>query len=300
MKTIFTFLFLAPFCLFAQQNSWFETGSLWVYNYGIMSEPEHYQATFGITQTIFADKLCFEMDIDNFPFLCSPVSPPYYFYESNDSIYFATEVDSTFRMVYNFNAVPGDTWIHTIPIEFNNSYQPLLVEVVAVNEVSIDGMIVNELILSYSNPFMPPPQLDFYTQEISVLEYIGATSGFFIPLGSIPACDNETDIKLQCFGSPSLIYTNPEFGSCFLSASAAPDPIELKFYPNPAREYLTIDIDFAGASTLKITQLDGKTVFIENINSGLANIELPALSAGMYVVEVSNAEVRHFGKLQIE
>lgn len=300
MKSFFTILFLLPFCLFAQENSWFEPNSTWTYNYGNISGPDHYQATFGITETTFAGKACAKMDMDNFPFMCFPVSSPYYFYESNDSIFFATGVDSTFQLAFDFNAQPGDSWTYNVPVEMTNSVENFQVNVLAVNEMDIDGNTVKELVLTYINLSLPPHSVEIYPEEISVLEFIGAIPGFFIPLGRISACDYETGLQIQCFESPTLQYTNPEFGSCILALPSANSPVKLKIYPNPARDYINIHSDISVNSILRIRQLDGKVVYTEMIDSKTERIKLPALSAGMYMVEVSTDEIKHYGKLQIE
>ena len=292
-------LILLELNVVAQEINWFEPGSNWTYNYGTLANAERFQTNFGIEQTIFAGVECGKIDTENFPFTCAPVSPPYYFYESNDSIFFATEVDSIFRMVFDFNAVQGDNWTHQVPIELDYSLQNFHVEVVAVNQLTIDGQPVKELVLSYTNISMPPVYVDIYPAEVSVLEYIGATTGFFVPLGQMGACDNETDIQLQCFNSTSLQYINPEFGSCFLSTLSATAPLKLKIYPNPAKEYIILDIEFEGNSSLKIKQIDGKAVFRKTIESGSGVIKLPTLSAGMYLVEIDNAENKYLGKLLI-
>ena len=299
MKAIFTLLFIAPFCLFAQENAWFEQNTTWTFNYGNLVGPERFQVSFGMEETTLANKACVLIETDNYPFACSPVAPPYYFYESNDSIFFATETEAVFRLAYDFNAAPGDTWEHVVPVEEFATSDTFDVEVLSVSDVDIDGSSVKKLMLAYTNTSQTP-HLEIYPSEISVLEYIGSTIGFFVPLGSGIACDNETDIKLQCFDAPLLDYTNPEFGTCFLSAPSAIEPVQLKIYPNPAKDNFTIDMDFSGTSDLKIMQLDGKLVYTETIQSGLKEIQLPALTSGMYIVEVKSTKIVYVGKLQIK
>lgn len=140
MKTFFTLLLLIPLTVFAQEFNWFEAGSSWTYNYGTFASPEHYQATFEISETVFAGEACAKMEPDNGnPFGCFPVEPPFYFYESNDSIFYATEADSTFLLAYNFNAVPGESWVFIVPFVEYNLSDTFNVMVQNVNSVMIDG-----------------------------------------------------------------------------------------------------------------------------------------------------------------
>jgi len=115
MKTLYfaIFLFISlPSIAPAQDLPWLEVGSEWTYQHGVVSGPEHFQVTYGITeQTTFAGQACAKMErISTLGLGCMALEAPYYFYVSNDSLYYATDDFEDFRLAVYFGAEPGDSW----------------------------------------------------------------------------------------------------------------------------------------------------------------------------------------------
>jgi hypothetical protein len=78
----------------------------------------------------------------------------------------------------------------------------------------------------------------------------------------------------------------------------------LKIYPNPAHDFVNINLNtqtpgFANISVLSIT---GTTVFASSMNctKGQNNYQLPTLSAGIYVVEIVQADMKQTVKLIVQ
>lgn len=298
MKAFFTLCLCAPLWVWGQDLTWFETGSSWIYNYQTVSGPEQFQAEFQISETVFAGKDCFKMEvIGDYPFLCTPFDAPIYLYASNDSVFLGMEVSGNFRLAYNFNAEVGDFWDYQLPIS-EVAVDFFRVHVIAVDNVMMDGNEVKEMVLTYQSMFTAP-HVEIFPEEIIVRQFLGSTNGFFLPLGHLLACDAETSIALQCFNSPSINYSNPEFGSCFLSTQTVNDPESILIYPNPASDYINIKMAINTESRIRIFQLDGKLVFNQSMNSGSERINLPKLSSGMYIVEISDVESRFFRKVLV-
>src|SRR5690554_389427 len=105
------FLLLISFIstgLFAQESIWFETGTSWRYQYQTFGFLDDITvgAEYVITeQTTLNGQHCAKMEAvgDNSnPLNCNANPAPYYFYESNDSIFFASDYDNTFRLAFDF------------------------------------------------------------------------------------------------------------------------------------------------------------------------------------------------------
>src|SRR6056297_2805571 len=98
--------------LHAQDAAWLEVGSEWTFQHGSFGGPEHFQVVYGITEeTTFAGRACVKMEkISNLGLGCMGLQPPFYFYVSNDSLYFANDELDEFRLAIDFGAVPGDSW----------------------------------------------------------------------------------------------------------------------------------------------------------------------------------------------
>jgi len=99
----------------AQTNDWFSTGTSWTYHYTVNQVFQTVDAitTFAITeQAVVNSQPCSKMEVADGgtnPFLCAPIPPPYYLYESNDSVFYASDYDNTFRLAYDFGAEVGDS-----------------------------------------------------------------------------------------------------------------------------------------------------------------------------------------------
>src|SRR5690554_711045 len=197
MKALFTLCLCAPLWVFSQETTWFESGSSFIYNYQTVASPDQYQAEFAMSEAVFADRDCVKMEaVGGYPFLCTPFDTPMYFYESNDSVFFAMEVDDNFRLAYNFNAEVGSGWEYALPVS-QSVIDYFNVEVIAVNTVIVDGHEVKEMVLKYQS-IAAERHVEIFPEEIRVREYLGAMNTFFIPLGHILACVAETSIALQC------------------------------------------------------------------------------------------------------
>ena len=146
MKALFTLCLCAPLWVFAQETTWFESGSSFIYNYQTVASPDQHQVAFEISETVFAGRDCVKMKVvGGYPFLCTPFDTPIYFYESNDSVFFAMEVDDSFRLAYNFNAEVGSGWEYALPVS-ESVIDYFNVEVMAVNTSMVDGNEVKGMV----------------------------------------------------------------------------------------------------------------------------------------------------------
>ncbi|MDF7814702.1 CotH kinase family protein [Hymenobacter sp. YC55] len=83
-----------------------------------------------------------------------------------------------------------------------------------------------------------------------------------------------------------------------LSAPTAKQEVELKLYPNPTSDYLTIESD-ALPYELSILDMRGKTVLKSNLKGAINKVDLRLIAKGMYVVTVKNSKAVQTKKLLI-
>ncbi|MCP3928010.1 MAG: T9SS type A sorting domain-containing protein [Bacteroidetes bacterium] len=67
---------------------------------------------------------------------------------------------------------------------------------------------------------------------------------------------------------------------------------QLKIYPNPANERLTIDWQGIGKATVEVIDLPGKKVMEFEISRGCRNLNITDLQKGIYFVRVNGVQVR--------
>jgi hypothetical protein len=77
-------------------------------------------------------------------------------------------------------------------------------------------------------------------------------------------------------------------------------PGSIDIFPNPARNYFTVDIKDAGKSFLIITNIAGKQVLQQSLKSGTQQVNITALQRGFYIVSITtNGQVKN-QKLLVE
>lgn len=303
-RFLFICIGIAAFCQVAngQNTEWFDTGTTWTYFYEFNppfpDQPNTANIDFAITgQTVLNGTECSKMEVpegeDN-PFVHLSVVAPYYFYESNDSVFYATDYDPTFRLAYDFNAEAGDSWLFHVPVEEFDVVDTFLVTVTDVSTTIIDGEELRVLNLTYDN--ISPVAHTYILQnpiDITVTERLGSPVLFFVPVGEsggeVSVSEGPFNIALQCYASETLNYINPDFESCVLSTNEQAQNSDLKVYPNPAETDLFVRIPTLQnrIDRLEIYDLHGRLVqdyaITRSSEDGMA-LNISSLQAGMYVV----------------
>ncbi len=301
---IFTLLFNTM--LHAQNLPWLEVGSEWTYQHGYYSGPEQFQLKFGITEeTLYLGKPCVKMDhLSGWGYGCMGMQPPFYFYVSNDSLYFSTNDLDEFRLAAYFGAQPGDSWVFTI--NGNNFNDSFLVQVNDVTTVVLGGYSLRQLNVTYTYMGDPEEMYNYITPEsMEITEVIGAHHMFFVPMGHGMLC-HITNVRLQCFESLSFSYLSPEFPSCdHIVGIEENDPFSSpKVFPNPARGGVQIEIPDIWQhhiGNLQLLSSTGKVVYDQTaVLSSLMRIPLDGLTQGMYFVIINVGQERGSAKLIVE
>src|SRR5690606_1354227 len=142
-------------------------------------------------QTTLNGQPCAKMEAvgDNSnPLNCNANPAPYYFYESNDSIFFASDYDNTFRLAFDFGAEAGDSWEFTYPVEIYGDYTTYLVTVDSISTIQQDGQDLKVMYLDYDLISGEDFSL-MEVQQYTVIEKMGATQIFFVPFGYWNVCE---------------------------------------------------------------------------------------------------------------
>lgn len=303
--TLLSLILFITWCAQAQDNGWFETGTTWTYFYTfnppLPSDPNTANVAFSITeQTVINGIACSKMDVAegvSNPFTHFAVPPPYYFYTSNDSVFYASDYDPTFRFAYDFGAAPGDSWVFEAPIELYDAVGSYAVAVDAIGTTVIDGEELRTLDLSFTDLEDEPwLSLEGIPNGMTVTERLGAPHFFFVPFG-IPgpgggaAVSGPWDITLQCYSSGSINYVNPDFGSCVLSANDAEPAAGLHLFPNPAAHEVRITLpgNPTGMDRLEMYDMKGRLIHHSQLTpsaDGGHVVDVSALQPGLYVVRL--------------
>lgn len=300
MKQLLLLLTFIPTILSAQTNDWFQTGTTWTYNYQAnppFGAPETHQAVFSITeQTVLNGQPCAKMEAtgnDPNPLSCNASPAPYYFYESNDSIFYASDYDNTFRLAFDFGAEVGDTWEFEYPVELYDNQTIYNVMVNSISTIQQDGQELKVMDLGYAilsgEDYSSIPY-----QEITVIERVGATLLFFAPFGYWNICENHFNTKLQCYHDATISYIGEGFSSCTVGVNEANGQTHFQITPNPAKDFFTVTSSEISATGLELYSITGQLVYSGEIHNQETKVSTSHFSPGLYLLKLQSekGEVR--------
>ncbi len=303
MKNILFLLTFITTSSVAQDTGWFETGATWTYQYQLngLLEAETHIAVFSITeQTTLNGQACAKMEavgVNSNPLDCNAAWPPYYLYESNDSIFFATNYDNTFRLAYDFGAQPGNTWQFIVPIDIFETETVYTVTVNDVTTIEIDGQEFKQMGLNYQHISGKDSYLGW--QNLTVTEKIGAVP-FLIPFGSWSVCDGHFNDTIRCYSDSETAYIAPGFSSCVLGINDAQPAVNIEIYPNPTQDNFTLEVSDNRILEINIYSVSGKLIYSNQVNKERLVVNTSAFKSGLYHISVKTENGPVYTKLAVE
>ncbi len=292
-----TILFLIlPLLTYAQELNWFELGTMWTYQYTNPLAPEEgtQEISLQVEEIVeYNGQLASKVDVvagNTNPFGCTILQPPFYFYESNDSVFYSTDDLSAYYLAYVVSNEVSQSWTYTLvdPVwEINGDFG---VSVSSTEQISVDGYDLIQTELNYT-PISFEMFTVIYPESRAFLEGVGGIDHFIVPLGHLSVCDPWLTLDFVCFNSPSFDYQSPDYESCVLSTSESVARDEGGLYPNPATTWVRVK-----GNPDRIRVLDGKgatLISMNEINEPI--IDVRNLASGFYIVQSE-----HNGVLRIE
>jgi hypothetical protein len=234
---------LNPACIFIlvallgtnlQAQNWFPAGATWTYTYQSVASQKDHQARIGVVSQLVEDeRIISTIDIlsDNGSefALCQPISLPLYVYVSNDSVYYATQADSSYRLALVTNAQTGDKWhIATHTLEGIDSNLVIVENVEAIN---IEGTDLKKW--KYKSIVAGASEGIKTEIDAEGLEYAGSLYSLLFPVGTISGCNAITNIQLWCYSDARINYVSPDAEGCAVDFKPIGAWSPLLIYPNP-------------------------------------------------------------------
>ncbi len=289
MKNFLLLLTFISSSLFAQEATWFETGTSWKYQYqtfGFLDEIETVGAEYVITeQTTLNSQPCARMEAvgDNpNPLGCNANPAPYYFYETNDSIFFASDYDQTFRLAFDFGAEPGDSWEFTYPVEVYGDYTTYLVTVDSISTVQQDGQDLKVMFLDY-NLISGEPSSSMELEQYTVIEKMGATQIFFVPFGYWHVCEGVIGTFLLCFTDATTSNVGDGFTSCTVGLNNPQVSDFFQIAPNPSQGSFAVYNSKNFTAEINLYSISGSLVYSGQMQNEMHTVNTDILSPGLYV-----------------
>ena len=282
-------------CISKAQNHWLQDGQEWVVEVS---------GGFGPTLPPINLIVWGDTTINGIPckIIRVPDAPPnlisnWYAYETNNKVYSYGNYLQEFQKIYDFNAVPGDT----IAIR-RYAGGPLTQYVIdSIGTINIDGFIRDIQYCKFTNNDLAPFHIiegAGMTRPVNPLNLSPRCAFFFIDFYSCQSFVDGADIRLLCYKDEeiSLSYATDDCEVLLPANDLAENQrVQVKIFPNPARDQLNIEFQNAGnGSAFNIKDATGKIVFQQEVTGNTAPVSIAGWASGMYFVEAFD-ENNRFG-----
>jgi hypothetical protein len=294
MKTIIlTFiLFVSTYCL---AQNWAENNAVWHYDQTDMGPPFNTVfikfSTIGDTVILGEPaKIILEERIRSNGNMTTTI----FMKSDSNRVYLFDSSSNSFKLLYDFSAMPGDTIEVFCPERFGDSTITIVVD--SLSTININGTILGVQHVSQT-------AMAYYDMSGIIIENIGWT-GFMFPLSTF--LDPPYGGALRCFQNDSIgLYKPSAFDCDYLETGieSINNTNNFSIYPNPANEILNIsvakDVDLTNA-VVSLVEVSGRQVLNQRIQSTETAIHINHLPNGIYLLNIRlNNEISTFKKITI-
>lgn len=207
--------------------------------------------------------------------------------DENGIVYFM-DTTNAIDTLYNFNLGLG----HTVQYEFGLGTIDL--HVININYITIDGEVYKRWY--FSEPDFPP----FYLNEVWI-ENIGSIHGPLFPkYPTLFETEIPDSLKLTCYKvQNSIVWNDPDYEDCYTSIllnSKNQSEASFSLFPNPARDFITIENKNSGIGELEILSITSKTIKRTTFSNN-QKVNISELKPGIYFIKIEQKEQQIFKKL---
>lgn len=280
------------------QLEWAPIGARWTYSFPFNAgNALSYITIESISDTIIQNIGCkvLKQDCGIDPSL----NHNFYTYRSQDSVWI---FDGTiFRLLYDFSAIPMNEWEIYGPELYTSGLCDTITTVV-VDSTGIE--VINDNTFKYLVVNLPEFGWQFSlcsSSDNKISEKFGSY-GYMFPQ-HICMIDPPYPCELRCYEDPEFgFYQIANYDSCTFEYGVGVQDIavggNIKIYPNPAVNVLSLESkNSENIGTIYIYTIEGRIIFIQDINNSIATINLCNFKKGCYLVKVVNDNSISAGKI---
>ncbi len=226
--------------------------------------------------------------------------------QKGDTVFMRNRITQhTWKILYNFNASPGDSWQNTLLgiSGFNPNSTVTITHTVVVDSVGTvteNNFTLKTMFVRYLHT-VPNPMIGIWADTLKITERFGC-SGFLFNFDNIqwasdgdrllgPLCYQDSTFGLKQFSERLCDYSLP-----LAEEERWVNPYNLSVFPNPGQNifYLTMaNIPADGKLNLDIKELSGRIVKQINLDPSVQKheIDLKTLSNGIYMMTLRKEQV---------
>jgi hypothetical protein len=223
---------------------------------------------------------------------------PLFVYESGDTVYYYHNQLQRFSALYMFNAQAGDTLTFDTPAEFPPADTAQKTWQVLVDSVTSFVQGGDTLKKFWTSPVFVFNETNYAFHE-PYIEHIGGT---FMFTHQPEAIFPEWDGGIRCFkdGANDLNFMGVACDSLTLLSSVATTGLEqLRFFPNPASDFVQLEQPDKDPVAYQLLDLQGRVHASGSLEFGRHTIGLQDLSNGIYLLMLQQGTAFRYERLVV-
>jgi hypothetical protein len=294
-KSIPFTLFSSVLFLVANAQTWAPDEAIWRYNFVTLGGRGYIKFTV-VKDTIVDNINCKELNkrlyqINEFTGNQQNYSiGNEYTYDTNGVVFI--RYYGVFDTLYNFNALPGESWNVPGTSPVNNVCNDISkVQVVDTGHVTINGIYLKQLIVDYHYK-----NSGSFLLRDTITERIGTLSQYMLPWDlCLSTVDGHEGGELRCYEDATVgEYKHNFFSDCNVTIGIEENELsrQITVYPVPADNILNIDFNELPQDdyTIRITDYLGRTLASANNSAEKTSLNIVQLPNGVYNLIISNSK----------
>jgi hypothetical protein len=270
-------LFVSNYCL---AQNWAENNAVWHYEQINIQPPfdEDYNKFSTIGDTIILGEPA-KIILEERVTLNGTFTNEIFMKSDSNRVYLFDSISNSFKLIYDFNALPGDTIEVFCPERVGDSTITIVVD--SVSTININGTVLGLQHVSQT-------AMAYYYMSGIIIENIGWT-GFMFPLSTL--ADPPYGGALRCFQNDSIGLYKLSTVDCDYLTGIKPihNSKNLSVYPNPANDVISVsvakELDLKNV-VLTLVDISGRTVLTQTIKSTETTVDINYLQKGVYLLKI--------------
>lgn len=220
-----------------------------------------------------------------------------FMYKSNDTVFFYDKIFDEFQILYVANLKPEDSWIIKVRDEFED-IDTIVVTVDSIDVIEINGHNLNVLHVDYYK--YDENQSD--NRNSTIIDKIGDVYYLFnwYPYSAL-ICDGNYTKGIRCYEDSEIgLYSTGIADSCDLNyfwtgIEGFTNDINIQVYPNPASDFVKIQIEGIPEFLTEIFDITGRLLFSEKSYDSNIRVDISSFKNGLYVISIKDKNQKLIG-----
>jgi hypothetical protein len=222
--------------------------------------------------------------------MCSGRPDTEYMYQEDSVLYFYDTTFNKFQILYDLTKKVNESWIiEVVDIMYENNLDSIKITIDSISSIVINETSLKRLHVTYSvlTEFHP------YSYSSIIIEKIGDIKYLFnyYPYSSM-ACDGNYSDGLRCYEDSKIgFYSTGVADSCnyvyiWTGLNDIKSQTQISLFPNPAQDYVEIEIKKVSEYTAELYDLNGKYLKSTKTFNSNTRLDLSEIENGLYLIVI--------------